>query len=65
MKITVKQARVGKGMTQEEMAKALGVSIPTYRVYEKKPWRMSYETLVKLAEIAGVELSDLDMEVRS
>ena len=62
MKITVKQARVGVEMTQEEMAEKLGVSLSTYAQWEKAPEkRMTYENVVKFARITGVSLEDLKM----
>ena len=39
------------GLTQEEMAKKLGVSTPTYRTYEDYPSKMSVETANKFLEV--------------
>ena len=39
------------GLTQEEMAKELGVSTPTYRTYEEDPTKMSIETANKFINI--------------
>ena len=41
------------GLTQEEMAKKLGVSTPTYRTYEDEPNRMSVETANKFLEVVN------------
>ena len=35
MSITLKAARVNVGMTQEQMASALGISVETLRNYER------------------------------
>lgn len=37
MSLTLYQARVMKKLTQEEVAKELGISIPTWRSYEQHP----------------------------
>ena len=39
----VKSIRVGAGITQEQMANALGISIPTYKAKEdgKSDWKLS------------------------
>ncbi len=39
----VKSIRVGAGITQEQMADALGISIPTYKAKEdgKSDWKLS------------------------
>lgn len=39
------------GLTQDEMAKKLGVSTPTYRTYEDDPKKMSIETAKHFVEI--------------
>lgn len=37
LKFTLKQARLLKGMTQEQVAKELGIHVQTYRKMEKHP----------------------------
>ena len=59
MQITVKQARVGKGLKQIEMAERLGVSLPTYSKWERTPEKIKYENLLKIASITGCTISDL------
>ena len=59
MKLTLKQARAGK-YTQSDMAKALGVSLPTYVAWEKKPIEdLALRDIKKVAEITGVRVTDL------
>lgn len=55
-RMTVKQARVGVDMTQEEMAKALGVSTSTYASWEKKPLQFKVDKLQKFTEVTGVDV---------
>ena len=47
----VRGFRTMVGMTQEEMAKELGVSINTYRAYEDNPEKMSVEIANKFIGI--------------
>ena len=63
MKVTVKQARVGVGMTQENMAKALGVSTSKYASWEKRPEKIPYKDVVRITKITGIGMNDLNMEV--
>ena len=62
MKLTLKQARVGVGMSQEEMAEQLGVSPLTYFGYEKEPSKMRVDKLVKFVKVTGVDISALKLE---
>lgn len=62
MKLTLKQARVGAGLTQEQMAEQLGVSNITYFTYEKDPGKMQVKRLLKFAKVTGVEISMLKLE---
>ena len=39
------------GLTQEEMAKKLGVSINTYAAYEREPSKMNIDTAKKFIEV--------------
>ena len=47
----VRGFRTMVGMTQEEMAKELGVSLNTYRAYEDNPEKMSVEIANKFIGI--------------
>ena len=62
VRITVKQARIGADMTQEDMARKLGVATSTYSRWETDPTRMKIRDVVRIADITGVEVSDLKME---
>lgn len=62
MKLTLKQARVGAGLTQEQMAEKLGVTNITYFSYEKDPSKMQVKRLLKFAEVTGVDISMLKLE---
>lgn len=62
MKLTLKQARVGAGLTQEQMAEKLGVSTVTYNSYERDPSKMQVKSLVKFSQATGIETSMLRLE---
>lgn len=61
MKLTLKQARVGMGLTQKEMAERLGVSVVTYRKYEETTRKMKLDTLIRFSKVTGIDLLDLKL----
>ena len=56
--MTIVEARLSKGLTQQEVADMLGVSRPTYIRMEKHPEDMTIATSRLLSEILGMPLSD-------
>ena len=64
MPLTVKEARERKGLSQVDTARAIGISEPTYRKYERNPQRMSIQTALALATVLGVEFMDLQLDVK-
>ena len=59
MSFTVRQARAHKGITQEDMAAALGVSLPTYRRYETCPSIMPSGHLDRLSRITNIPIANI------
>lgn len=59
MKLTMKQARIGKNMTQREMAKALKIHEQTYSKYEKDCRGMSVRKAQLFSQITGVDFDDI------
>lgn len=57
----VRGFRTMVGMTQEEMAKELGVSINTYRTYEDNPEKMSVEIANKFIAVVNRTDSSVTM----
>lgn len=49
----LKAMRVRSGMTQQEAAEKLGVSVVTFRKYEKDPSKLSFGNIIKLSEMYG------------
>lgn len=58
-KTKITQARMAAGLTQREMADALGVSIAQAQRWEYGVHKMRAETLKKFGEILGVDWSTL------
>lgn len=62
IKITLKQARVGKGLTQEQAADAVGVHQNTISNWEDKPSSVPISKAYALAKLYAVSLDDLIFE---
>lgn len=58
-RITLKAARVNKGMTQAEAAKELGVSVDTLGNYENGKSYPDVRILKKIEEVYDVEYDSL------
>ena len=50
----IKELRLAKGMTQTDVAMAVGVSLTAYRLWEIGAMKPSPENLVKLAQVLGL-----------
>lgn len=53
------KSREASRYTQAETAKALGISVPTLRSYERDPSRMPIQVARQLADHLGVDLADI------
>ena len=51
--------REKKGISQTNMAKAVGIPVSTYRNYEKTTRQPSYETLIQIASILEISIDAL------
>lgn len=47
----LKEYRESHGLSQREMAKLLGVSVPAYNLYENHKREMTFDTLIKFLKI--------------
>ncbi len=56
---TLKSIRESKGVSKKAIFTYLGISQPTYDLYEAYPEKMRIETAKKVANFLGVELSDI------
>lgn len=59
MKFTLKELRARKGLTQEDVAHALGVHLNTYRSWEQNPGMIQISKVYAIAELFGVRLDDI------
>ena len=59
MQITMKQARVGANMTQQQVADALGVHVQTYMRMENNPEDVTIKQGKSFSEIVGVRFEDI------
>lgn len=59
MKLKLKAKRVEKGFTQEELAKALGISTATLNRYEKGHTEMTESTINKVLRILDCKYEDI------
>ena len=59
MAISIKGWRSERNLSQRYMAKALGISIPTYEKWERNPELIPIGKCERMAEIFGVDLGDI------
>ncbi len=55
----IKKLRLDNHMTQKELAKKLGISIPTLQKYEYGDYKIKNEIIVKMSEIFNVPIEEL------
>lgn len=56
---SIREIRESKGVTKAAVARHLGISKPTYDIYEQHPERMRIETAQMVADFLSVKLSDI------
>lgn len=59
MQMTMKQARVGIGATQQEIATKMGVHVQTYQRMERHPEDMSIKQGKLFSKIVGVSFETI------
>ena len=59
LKERIKKARKNAGLTQNEVARKMGISQPQYASWERGQRNPKHETLEKLAEIFGITVDAL------
>lgn len=60
MKLTLRQWRGAKELTQKEMSEKLGVHINTYQKWEEKPENVKIKDAKSISEVFGVPIDDID-----
>lgn len=58
-KLTVKQHRLVREISQEEMAERIGVHVQTYRAWEENPEKISIEKAKKIAAAFDVSPNEI------
>lgn len=58
-KLTIKQHRMLRDLTQNEMAERLGIHYSTYRNWETEPSKISIKYAKDIAIIFGVSIDDI------
>lgn len=61
MKRSLKGIRVDLGLTQEEMAKAMGMSLVTWNKKERGKSSLSALELIKISQISNVPMADIEV----
>lgn len=64
MVISMKQARVGSDLSQEDAAKALEVHVNTYRKWEQNPYEMPVSKALAFCELTNVRPEDIFLGFR-
>lgn len=59
LKITLRAARVNAGMTQEEAAKAMGISARTYLSWEKDPSQISAKYQAMIEDVFKISINSI------
>ena len=59
MQITMKQARVGANLTQQQVADRLGVHVQTYQRMEQNPQDVTIKQGKQFSEIVGYDFEDI------
>lgn len=58
----IRSLRVKANLTQEEVAKTLGITRQQYYLYEKEPLKIKVETLLKLADVLNCKAEDFILQ---
>lgn len=58
-KLTLRQQRLVREISQAEMAKRIGIHLNTYVKWEKKPKKISVEYAKKIANVLELDVNDI------
>ncbi len=58
-KFTIRQHRMLREISQEEMANKLNISYNTYRNWEEEPAKISIKKAMEIADIFKVSINDI------
>lgn len=60
MKLTLRQWRGARGLTQKEVSEKLSVHINTYQKWEENPGKIKISDAQHLSKVFGVSLDEID-----
>lgn len=63
MQYSLKELRARKSWTQKETAERLGISTQTYNAWEKDISRVAVGKVIAVADLFGVELSEIKVDL--
>lgn len=63
--LRLKMLRAGLGLTQTDLAKALGVTLPTYHKKENNPSEFSQREIETLKTLFGVEYDEIFLPIKN
>lgn len=55
----LKKARLGRNITQDELAHTLGITVRTYQYIEHGQRKPSYDVIIKLQELFNKDIDSL------
>lgn len=58
----IRSLRVRANLTQEEVAKTLGITRQQYYLYEKEPLKIKVDILIKLADLFNCKVEDFILQ---
>lgn len=58
-KLNLKQIRLVRGLSQEDMADRLNIHVNTYRQWESEPLKVTVGNAFKIAEILNVSVESI------
>ena len=62
MRLTLKEWRRVRDISQERMAEICDVHVNTYRIWERDPMEMKVKCLFKIMERLRIDLYDIDFD---
>lgn len=65
MKLSLRQWRNVREISQEAMALKLGIHVNTYQNWEKEPGKIGISNAVKISEILNVPIEDINFNATS
>ena len=59
IKVTLRLIRMARGLTQQEIAKELNISVNKYSRIERNPYNAKFSELIKVCNFLKVDINDI------